>query len=66
MSKVLLQLTKEGRIVPDPLTGKPVGPDGLSVTTEADGRLPRYWRRRIAAGDVSPVADQLALKASEE
>ncbi len=49
--KVLLKLTKPGRIVPDILTGKPVPPEGLEVR-QTDGKFPRYWRRRIKDGDV--------------
>lgn len=54
--KVRLKLTKTGRIVPDPNTGKPIGEDGIEVQLDEHGKMPRYFRRRIKDGDLMEAA----------
>lgn len=54
--KVLLKLTKPGRIVPDPKTGKPIGEAGIEVKLDERGKLPRYFRRRVKDGDLAEAA----------
>ena len=51
---------REGLLVPDPVTGKSLPPEG------AERELTTYWHRRIKDGDVTVAGDRPARKAREE